>query len=574
MENETVILKVAEFLEGDDLVRLRLSKAILATLSDPKHDLLWVQPCLELGVGSSRRPPWAEYQARGVKWTEGRCFYATFLAWRGEFRGIECREVKKVKQWWTRMKEVLPLRVVASLNPPINPDKLWGNGNVHLPRYWRLLWRFHNGQKPDSGTSGLLGGHCVYDHMAFTSLLPMMEMSMSVDDTGSAVGQVIIGRSSDLSDVSDYQYLENRSAVKTFVLDTCGNVLVHMAYSGLLLQCHPDQGEDDEGGGWSWLETYLERIEKKVYRAVLPPAQLGSTYDSDMSYISLVPWDEQPIPTGEDWGEGADEDLGVGSRGMAAAASSKDKSDGNGNDDVDSSDDERVRPDERGHDDYETRKARSSCPRYSRTHGIRLQASCLFMPELSSAIHPCRSLNGKPEIVLNAHFSYEIRMGLSDKGNSKITSATLSTRQWTISRVSFDMRQHEHLREEESWLQGLETHSDSVLGEGVIGMHPRLEPQDSTCLEGSPGFRYASLCDSKEARVLRPTNLGGHTMQKVKVDRSVTYNVCKFAGDLQFEAEFAPGSRHPAALAGGHGSTHTVLARLNPLSMDIPSFIY
>ena len=35
-----MILKVAEFLEGDDLLRMRLSQAILATLSDPKHDFL------------------------------------------------------------------------------------------------------------------------------------------------------------------------------------------------------------------------------------------------------------------------------------------------------------------------------------------------------------------------------------------------------------------------------------------------------------------------------------------------------------------------------------------------------
>lgn len=126
MENETVILKVAEFLEGDDLLRMRLSQAILATLSDPKHDFLWAKPCLELGVDSCLRPPWAEYQAQGVKWMGSRCFYATFLAWRGEFRGIECREVKKVKQWWTRMKEVLPLHVIASLNPPRKPRQAVG----------------------------------------------------------------------------------------------------------------------------------------------------------------------------------------------------------------------------------------------------------------------------------------------------------------------------------------------------------------------------------------------------------------------------------------------------------------
>jgi hypothetical protein len=575
MENETVILKVAEFLEGDDLMRMRLSQAILATLSDPKHDFLWAKPCLELGVDSYLRPPWAEYQAREVKWRESRCFYATFLAWRGEFRGIECREVKKVKQWWTRMKEVLPLHVIASLNPPVNPDKLRGNGNAHLPRYWRLLWRFHDGQKLNSGTSGLLGGHCVYDHMTFTSLSPMMEMRMSVDSTGATEGYAIIGRSSYPKDMLDSGVGASDSLQKTFVLDSCGNVLVHMMTSGLLLQCHPDQNEDGEGGGWSWLETYLERIEKKVFREVLPPAQLGSTYDSDMSYISLVPWDEKPTPTSKTCGEGADEALGVESRCMAAAAAATAASY-----DGDSSDDDRVRPGERGDDNYEARKARSSCPRYSRTHGIRLQASCLFMPELSSVVPACHSLNGKPELVLNAHFSYEIRMGLSNGGKSKITSATLSTRQWTISRVSFDVRQREHSREGDSRLQqGLETHSDSVLGEGVIGMHPRLEPQDSVSLESNPGFRYASLCDSKEARILRPTNRPtargtGHTMQKVKVDRDASYNVCKFAGDLQFEAEFAPGSRHPAALAFGHGGTHTVLARLNPLSMDIPSFIY
>ena len=40
-----MILKVAEFLEGDDLLRMRLSQAILATLSDPKHDFLWAKPC-------------------------------------------------------------------------------------------------------------------------------------------------------------------------------------------------------------------------------------------------------------------------------------------------------------------------------------------------------------------------------------------------------------------------------------------------------------------------------------------------------------------------------------------------